>query len=61
MEIKKNQRVRDKNISIYDKIEADNQKIKQMIYDGIQQGVLDKRRRKSMDNFELIPNQRMFR
>ena len=57
MQIKKDEQVRDENQQIYAAIETDTQRLTNMIKDTWQQGKFKKVRRKSLDNFELVPNQ----
>ena len=57
MQIKKDEQVRDENQQIYAAIETDTQRLTNMIKDTWHQGRFKKVRRKSLDNFELVPNQ----
>ena len=57
MQIKKDEQVRDENQQIYAAIETDTQTLTNMIKDTWKEGKFKKVRRKSLDNFELVPNQ----
>ena len=41
---------------VYETIETDSFQITQRVREGFQEGKFSKRRKKSMDNFELVPN-----
>ena len=55
MQFKKTEIVRDESQGIYEQIETDNRKIGNMIKEGVRQGKFTKSRKKSIDNFELVP------
>ena len=47
--------MRNEQQGIYEKIETDNRKISDLIKEGVKKGQFHKQRKKSIDNFELVP------
>ena len=56
MQVKKDQQVRDESNAVYAAIETDNHKLTNMIKENFNQGNFQMRRKKSVDNYELVPN-----
>ena len=56
MQIRKESQVRDESHEIYEKIEPDNRLISNMVKEEVRLGKLKKTRKKSFDNFELVPH-----
>lgn len=58
LQIKKEDRVRDESQQVYDAIETDTLRLTALIKDSVREGDFEKRRKKAVDNFELVPKTR---
>lgn len=56
--IKKNAEVKEDSQSIYQKIETDNRQLGNEVREGVRAGTLTRTRKKSIDNFELVPDRK---
>lgn len=56
MQVKKDEIVREESEHIYKAIETDNSQLTRMIKDSFKKGNFKKFRKKSLDNYELLPN-----